>query len=644
MKKNYGKIYLAIIFFVMYLPLAVMFLFSFNESNSTSKFTGFSIKWYAEMLRDSAAMDALKNTLILALLTAVIATVLGTAAAVGIFGMRNKWFKTGILTVTNIPMMNPDIVTGVSFMFLFAFIGRAVGAVESLNFFTLLIAHVTFSLPYVVLNVLPKLMQTDKHLAEAAQDLGSTPAEAFFKVIFPSILPGVASGAIMSFTLSLDDFVISHYTSGSYTTLPLLIYSMTKKRVTPEMYAVCSCIFITVLILLLVMNFSQIKQARESEVKSKSSKGKTLKICALVCAFAVLVAGVSIFVTYNKNNSLDISLEGTYTDEFAGTTLKVYNWGEYISDGSEGTLDVNKAFKQLTGITVEYATFDSNETMYSTISSGATYYDVIIPSDYMIDRLVKEDMLRELDFDKLTNYKYIDEDYKNLYFDEDNRFSVPYNVGMVGLIYNKSMVDEEPTSWNDMWDEEYSGNILMFNNPRDSFAIAQFILGQDINNGDLSQWDAAADLLKKQKPLVQNYVMDEVFNKMENNNAVMAPYYAGDYLSMAEVNPDLGFVYPKEGTNIFCDSVCVPRNAQNYDAAMLYINFLMEPEVALANAEMICYASPNTAVLDNEDYTYNGNEVLYPDDTVKKNTQWFHNLDDEVLAYYESLWVEIKNS
>lgn len=643
MKKNLSKIYLAIIFFIMYLPLAVMFIFSFNDSKSTSIFTGFSLKWYVEMINDTAAMDALKNTLVLALLTTVVATILGTAAAVGVFGMRNKWFKTGVLTVTNIPMMNPDIVTGVSLMFLFAFIGRALGAVESLNFVTLLIAHVTFSLPYVVLNVLPKLTQLDGHLAEAAQDLGSTPIHAFFHVVLPSIVPGIISGAIMSFTLSLDDFVISHYTSGSYNTLPLLIYSMTKKRVTPEMYAVCSCIFLTVLVLLVVMNISQIRQARAESEKKKDKKGKWIKFVAVGAALAVIIASVSIF-GLKGNDSEELVLEGIYTQDLKGTTLKVYNWGEYISDGADGTIDVNKEFEKLTGIKVEYSNFDDNEMLYSSLASGATYYDVIIPSDYIIDRLVKEGRLMELDHSQLTNYKYIDEKYQNLYFDPDNKYSVPYNVGLVGLIYNSKLMDEPPTGWSSMWDEQYKGEILMFNNPRDSFAIAQFRLGQDINNEDVDQWNKAADLLKKQKPLVQNYVMDEVFNKMENNNAIMAPYYAGDYLSMAEINPDLKFIYPEEGTNIFCDSMCVPANSENPEAAMMYINFMLEPAIALANAEYICYASPNTSVIDNDEYTFKDNEILYPDESVTSNTQWFHNLDDKMLSYYEALWVDIKNS
>lgn len=263
--KKAGNIYIAVIFAVMYMPLIVMVAFSFNAANSTSNFSGFSTYWYSEMLRDAATMQALKNTFVLAGATAVCSTVLGTVAAVGIFGMKNKWFKSGILSVTNIPMMNPEIVTGVSLMLLFAFVGRITSSPEALGFGTMLIAHVTFSLPYVVLNVLPKLRQTDPHLAEAAQDLGSTPVQAFFRVVLPSIMPGIVSGALMAFTLSIDDFVISHYVSGSYVTLPLLIYSMTKKRVTPKMYAVCTCIFLSVLALLLIMNIMQIRQAKKNK-------------------------------------------------------------------------------------------------------------------------------------------------------------------------------------------------------------------------------------------------------------------------------------------------------------------------------------------------------------------------------------------
>ena len=266
MKKHSGNIFIGIIYFLLYAPLLVMVFFSFNEAKSTSVFTGFSLKWYRELFSSSTTMTALKNTLILAVLSSVIATIIGTAAAVYIYYLRKKWWKNTLDIVTNIPMMNPDIVTGVSLMLLFVFVGRLVGAANSLSFITLFIAHVTFNLPYVILNVLPKLNQTDSHLVEAAQDLGSTPTEAFFRVILPAIMPGVTSGLLMAFTLSLDDFVISYYTTGSsFQTLPLLIFSMTKKAVKPDMYALSTIIFVTVLVLLLAVNIGQIKAAEKNE-------------------------------------------------------------------------------------------------------------------------------------------------------------------------------------------------------------------------------------------------------------------------------------------------------------------------------------------------------------------------------------------
>lgn len=330
-----------------------------------------------------------------------------------------------------------------------------------------------------------------------------------------------------------------------------------------------------------------------------------------------------------------------YTREYEGTTLNVFNWGLYISDGSEGTFDVNSAFEELTGIKVNYMNYESNEAMYSKLKSGAVSYDIVIPSDYMIERLKNEGMLQKIDMSKITNYDLIDEKYKGLYFDENNEYSVPYNVGMIGIIYNTEMVDETPDSWSIMWDEKYADNILTFNNPRDAFAISQFLLGIDINTTDLADWDKAAAKLKEQNSILQARVMDEVFNKMEGGNAAIAPYYAGDFLTMYENNPDLAFVYPKEGTNIFVDSVCVPSNAANYDAAMLYINFLLEPEVALANAEYICYASPNTAVTENPDYEYYQNEILYPENLDEMTTEYFHDIDVTTRTYYEKLWEEI---
>jgi len=364
------------------------------------------------------------------------------------------------------------------------------------------------------------------------------------------------------------------------------------------------------------------------------------KISSLVLAGVVALSPLSFTSCGGRLTSIENPV-GTYTQEYAGTTLNVFNWGEYISDGSEGSLDVNAAFEKLTGIKVNYMNYESNEQMYTKLKSGAVAYDVIIPSDYMIERLIAEDMIQKIDLSKIGNYQFIDEKYKNLFFDEKNEYSVPYSVGMVGLIYNTTMVEEPIDSWTAMWDSRYTDNILTFSNPRDSFAIAQFLLGIDLNTTDKAEWDQAAEKLKEQNSVLQGRVMDQVFNKMEAGNAAIAAYYAGDCLTMMDNNEDLTFVYPKEGTNIFVDSLCIPKNAQNYEAALMYINFMLEPEVALANAEYICYASPNTAVVENPDYSFYKNEYLYPAEGSEPITQYFHDIPAEIRAYYEKLWEEV---
>lgn len=356
--------------------------------------------------------------------------------------------------------------------------------------------------------------------------------------------------------------------------------------------------------------------------------------------FAIIFTATVILLSCSA--SFGVAAKEIDLEKLRGTEINVYNWGEYISDGSEGTLDVNKQFEQETGIKVNYTTYDSNENMYNKIKGGGASYDIVIPSDYMIERLINEDLLEKINFDNIPNYKNVMSKYKNLYYDPNNEYSVPYNVGMVGLVYNTKMVDETPDSWEIMWDEKYKGQILMFNNSRDAFGIAQFLLGIDVNTTDTLDWDAAFEKLKKQKPLVQSYVMDDVFNKMEGGEAAIAAYYAGDCISMADNNPDLDFVYPKEGTNIFVDSICIPKSCQNKEAAEVYINFLLRGDIALANAEFICYATPNQAVLDNEEYSLRDNKMLYPDEEDAPPTEYFHNLDADTLELMTSLWDYVK--
>ncbi|MBR2650595.1 MAG: spermidine/putrescine ABC transporter substrate-binding protein [Clostridia bacterium] len=337
-------------------------------------------------------------------------------------------------------------------------------------------------------------------------------------------------------------------------------------------------------------------------------------------------------------------------------TLNVYNWGEYISDGSLGSYDSNAAFEEYYyekfGVRVEvnYTTYATNEDMYSKLAGGAGSYDIVVPSDYMIERMINEDMLLPFDVKSLENYENISEEFRGIYFDPEERYSVPYTYGKVGIIYNATMVDEEDLgSWDLMWNEKYRGKILQFNNPRDGMATAMFLLGLDINSEATEDWDRSLELLREQKSLVQAYVNDEIFNKMISNSASIAPYYAGDYITMVDSNPDLAFYYPKEGTNTFVDSMCIPKNAKNPEIAKEYINFMLLEEPAVANALYIGYASPNVLVSTNEDYIDEmGEEAMevlygetaseYPYDT------YYHTFTPELQAYTYSLWETLKTT
>lgn len=323
-----------------------------------------------------------------------------------------------------------------------------------------------------------------------------------------------------------------------------------------------------------------------------------------------------------------------------GTTLNVYNWGEYIDDEE---MDVVAQFQRLTGCKVNYTTFESNENMYSKLSGGGVSYDIVIPSDYMIEKLIAESMLEPLDYANIPNFeRYFDaESYGYLVENGIKDYAVIYNVGTTILIYNTKYVKEKPDSWEVLWDEQYAGRVLMFNNPRDTFAIAQAMLGQSLNTTDTDDWDKAAELLAQQREKVQpEYVMDEVFDKMESGDYALATYYAGDYELMAENNSDLDFAFPKEGVNTFYDAMCIPKGSQNKKGAEAFINFMLEPEVALANAEYIYYATPNKAVLENDEYSLIDSEAVYPTEPV--NAQEFHDLPNETLQYMNTLWMKVK--
>ena len=585
MKKT-TRLITILIFIFMYIPMAVLIVASFNTGKDITQFEGFTLQQYVRLMQDRSLLKLLGNSVLISVLASGLSTVFGTFAAVGIHGLKPKMRKA-VMSLTNIPMTNPDIVTGISLSLLFVFVGsKLLGQKDSLTFWTLLIAHMTFNLPYVILNVMPKLQQMNSSLTDAAMDLGCTPIQSFFKVTLPEIMPGVIAGAIMAFTMSLDDFVISYFVTGmDFVTLPVKIYSEVKKPIQPKLYAMFTLLFLLILILMVTMNIIQIKGDRKPNrpVKSMSKKQKmVLRAVAAVVCLALLIGGG--FLAFSAKNDT--------------ITLNVYNWGQYIADGSDDSLDIIAEFeKQYPHIKVNYSTYDSNEIMYSKLTSGGITVDVIIPSDYMIARMINEDMLLPINFDNIPNYEYIDETFKNTAYDPTNTYSVPYTWGTVGIIYNTKYVDEaDVTGWELLWNEKYAGKILMFDNSRDAFGIAQFLLGYDINTTDTAELDACAEKLKEQKPVLQQYVMDQIYSTMENEEAWIAAYYVGDCMTMMENNPDLAFYLPKDqGFNLFFDAACIPTCAQEKEAAELFINFLCDPEISAANMDWVCYATPISA-------------------------------------------------
>ncbi len=636
MKKT-NRVLTILMFIFLYIPMIVLVVASFNTGKDITNFEGFTLHRYVELFQDEHLLNLLRNSIVVSVLSTFVATTFGTVAAIGIHNLKPKLRKV-VMSLTNIPMTNPDIVTGVSLSLLFVFVGsKMLGQRDALTFWTLLIAHITFNLPYVILNVMPKLQQMDNSLQDAAMDLGCTPLQAFFKVTLHEIMPGVISGAIMAFTMSLDDFVISYFVSGlDFVTLPVEIYSYTKKPIQPKIYAMFTLLFGLIFVLMLTMNLLQIradrtKGKRRSKVDSKGVR--TFKrVCAFACALLLLLGFGYIFIMPHTQEQI---------------TLNVYNWGQYIADGSDDSMEVIAEFeKRYPHIKVNYSTYDSNEIMYSKLANGGITVDVIIPSDYMIARLISEDMLLPLNFDNIPNYRYIDENFKNTAYDPENIYSVPYTWGTVGILYNTKYVDEaDITGWELLWNEKYAGKILTFGNSRDAFGIAQFLLGYDINTTDKAELDKCAELLKQQKPVLQQYVMDEIFAIMQNEEAWIAPYYAGDCLTMMGENENLDFYLPEEqGFNMFIDAMCIPTCAREKEAAETFINFLCDPEIAGANMDWICYGTPLSAAKEFIDPEMVNDPVTYPSDEALANGSSFAYLPEDISRYMESLFMEVRNS
>ena len=651
-----SRLLMALTFLFLYAPIIILIVFSFNAGNSSSVWKGFSLHWYGELFHNRLIMHSVYITLMVSLLATVIATLAGTFASIGLYSMRRK--KRGVLmAVNNIPMMNADIVTGVGLCLLFVVLfngwGAFAGWVNSwqtlvvlperltMGFGTLLLAHICFNIPYIILAVGPKLRQMDRNLIDAAQDLGCTWMQAFWRVVIPEIKPGIVSGALTAFTMSIDDFIISYFTAGtSSSTLAMTIYGMTKKRVSPEINAISTLLFATVLVLLALINVREsradkhVQAAQATHAPHTHHNNKNRKLLRRIAAGAVAcVLLVTLIVTGHSVKS--------------DRVVNVCSWGEYIDES------LITRFEEETGIRVNYQTAESNEALYSLIKMGGADFDVIVPSDYMIARLIEEDMLAELDYDNIPNFDLIDDTYKHLSYDPENKYTVPYTWGALGIIYNTAMVSEPITSWSAMFDPQYAGQVLMINNSRDAIGAALLSLGYSLNTTDESQLEEAFNLIKQAKDngVYQAFVMDEVFGKMEGGNAAIAMYYAGDYLTMLENNEDLAFVIPEEGSNWFVDAMCVLKSSQHKDEAEEWINFIASTDANLANMDYIWYASPNAEALEeypayyqevnDEELDPELYEIMAPSEQTLARCELYENLPKATLRLYDSLWTRL---
>ena len=619
------RVLMALVFLFLYAPIIILIVFSFNAGTSSSVWKGFSLKWYESLLSNRLIMNSVYTTLMVSLLSTIAAAIAGTFAAIGLYAMSRRR-RAIVNSVNNIPMMNADIVTGVSLCLLFVVFfngwGAFAGWVNSwqsavvlperltMGFGTLLIAHVCFNIPYVILSVGPKLRQMDRNLIDAAQDLGCTWMQAFWRVVIPEIKPGIVSGALTAFTMSVDDFIISYFTAGtSASTLAMTIYGMTKKRVSPEINAISTLLFVTVLVLLAIINLRDSHAARrEHHAAVSAAPGGPVKphrrpnkLLRRVAAGAMACALVAVLVVTGHSVQSE-------------RVVNVCSWGEYIDE------ELITQFEEETGIRVNYQTAESNEALYSLIKMGGADFDVIVPSDYMIARLIEEDMLAELDYSHIPNFDLIDDTYKNLSYDPENKYTVPY-----------------------AWGTQYAGNILMFNNSRDAYAIAAFKAGKSINPDSTEEVDEVVEELKAQKPLVQAYVMDEIFDKMIGGEAAIGVYYSGDAITMIDDNPDLAWVFPEEGSVLSVDSMCIPATSEHKEAAEMFINFMCEPDIGKANAEYIGYTTPMESVREILDEDLADSEIAFPPEEVEAKEKVFTALSDEVNNELDVKWSEMKS-
>ena len=623
-----SKIILTLTMLFFYLPILYIIIFSFNDSRSLTKFGGFSLRWYEKMFADSTMMEAVLYTVIIAVIATVVATVVGTITAIGLSKSR-KVVQKMVERINDLPVMNPDIVTAISLLMFFSVLTVKKG------FGTLLIAHIMFCIPYVMLSVTPKLRSLDPNLIDAAMDLGATPFQALAKVIVPQIKPGIVSGALIAFTMSFDDFVISYFTTGNgVNNISILVYTMSK-RVNPSINALSTIVILLITLVLGVVNIVPIvREKREKD--GKSSRAVSRKAMAAVAAVLVLaVVGGTVGASLSQQHKSAAAVE-----KYGSNVLKLYLPGEYLGE------NVISDFEKQYGVRVIVENFDSNEMMYTKLMAGDRY-DVIIPSDYMIERLMNEDFLQPLDKSMIPNMENMSDAVLGMSYDPDNTYSIPYFWGSVGLVYNHENVDPaviESEGWEVLRNTDYAGHIYIYDSERDSFMMAFKALGYSMNTEDPNEINDAYEwLLQMNNTMSPVYVTDEVIDGMMNGYKDIAVVYSGDAAVVLDENEDMSFYMPSQGTNIWCDAMVIPQNAENPKLAHEFINYMLTYEAAFDNTETVGYTSPNTEVFEemtSSEDLYADNAAYLPRSGYDKD-EMFH--DNQVLMRELSkLWIKVK--
>ena len=605
----FQRFYVAICLVFFYLPILVTMIFSFNSSKSLTRFTGFSMRWYTELLHNTEVSKAVYVSVTIAILATVISTVLGTITAIGLSKSR-KVLKETLLNINNLPILNPDIVTAIGLMLLFSSLGFRKG------YFTMLLAHISFCTPYVITSVYPKVRSLDPNLANAAMDLGATPFQALTKVIVPMIKDGIFAGALLAFTMSFDDFVISYFVSGNgVKNISIVVYNMTK-RINPTINALSTIVIVVIIVVLLLSNLLP-----KFKNKARKLNRKAVKIVSVVLVVAVTAGLIKWgFVAQSTH------------------VLKVYNAGEYMD------LSLLEDFEKEYDCTIVYETFESNEMMYTKLSSGETY-DVLIPSDYMIERLIKEEYLQALDWKEIPNKKNLLNDVMNQSYDPGNRYSCPYFWGTVGILYDKTVVDEADLKdgWNLLCNPKYKGNIYMYDSERDSFMIALKALGYSMNTTDENQIQEAYQWLVDQRNTMDPiYAGDDVIDNMISGNKAMAVVYSGDASYIISENPNMDYFTPSQGTNNWYDAMVITRDCNETELAHQFINFMLNEESALSNTEEVGYTSPVKSVYETMiTGEYEGVSSYIPD-FENPNSEIFRYQEPKIKQKYAELWTKIK--